>query len=67
MVEKRSVLNNAPALLAATGGLITAVVGLLTFMSSPAPSILAFDASPNIIAPGESAVLKWSVTGGGAR
>ncbi|NTV27245.1 MAG: hypothetical protein HGA93_00975, partial [Methanothrix sp.] len=39
---------------------------LLTFMSAPAPSIIAFDASPNIISIGENSILKWSVTGDGA-
>jgi hypothetical protein len=53
-------------MLAATGGLITALVGLLTFMSAPAPSIVSFDASPNMISIGESSILKWSVTGDGA-
>ena len=66
MVDKKSVISNAPTMLAATGGLITAIVGLLTFMSAPAPSIVAFDASPNIISIGESSILKWSVTGDGA-
>jgi hypothetical protein len=66
MVEKKSVISNAPAMLAATGGLITAIVGLLSFMSAPAPTIVAFDASPNIITIGESSILKWSVTGDGA-
>src|SRR5512137_2987666 len=65
MVEKKSVLSNMPAVMAATGGLITAIVGLLAFMSTPVPSIAAFDASPNIIAPGESSILKWSVAGDG--
>jgi hypothetical protein len=66
MVDKKSVISNAPAMLAATGGLITAIVGLLSFMSAPAPTIAAFDASPNIISIGESSILKWSVTGDGA-
>jgi hypothetical protein len=35
-------------------------------MSSPAPSIDIFDASPNIISIGDSSILKWSVTGKGA-
>ncbi len=65
MVEKKSILSNMPAVMAAAGGLITAIVGLLAFMSTPAPSIAAFDASPNIIAPGESSILKWSVAGDG--
>ena len=66
MVDKKSVISNAPAMLAATGGLITAIIGLLTFMSAPSPSIIAFDASPNIISIGENSILKWSVTGDGA-
>ena len=66
MVDKKSVISNAPAMLAATGGLITAIIGLLTFMSAPAPTIVAFDASPNIISIGENSILKWSVTGDGA-
>ena len=66
MVDKKSVISNTPAMLAATGGLITAVIGLLTFMSAPAPSIGVFDASPNIISIGENSILKWSVTGDGA-
>jgi hypothetical protein len=66
IIDKKSVTSNAPTLLAATGGLVTAIVGLLTFMSVPAPSIAEFDASPNIISVGETSVLKWSVTGDGA-
>ena len=66
MVEKKSLFSNMTATVAATGGLITAIVGLLTFMSSPAPSIDIFDASPNIISIGDSSILKWSVTGKGA-
>lgn len=66
MVDKGSVISNAPTTIAAAGGLITAIISLFTFMSVPAPSIVAFDASPNIISIGESSVLKWSVTGNGA-
>ena len=66
MVDNKSIISSAPAILAATGGLITAIVGLLTFMSAPAPSIATFDASPNIIYTGESSILKWSVIGDGA-
>jgi hypothetical protein len=66
MVDKKSIISNMPAMLAATAGLITAIIGLLSFMSAPAPSIVAFDASPNIISIGESSILKWSVTGNGA-
>jgi hypothetical protein len=32
-------------------------------MSTPAPTIGGFDATPNIIGLGESSILKWSVTG----
>jgi hypothetical protein len=66
MDDKKSVLTNLPALVTATGGLITAVIALMSFMSSPAPTINSFDATPNIIGLGESSTLKWAVTGNGA-
>jgi hypothetical protein len=63
MDEKKTLITNLPATLAATGTLITAIIGLMAFMNTPAPTISSFDASPNIIGLGESSTLKWSVTG----
>ena len=63
MDDKKSVLTTLPPLLVAVGTLITAVIGLGNFMSSPAPSITEFDVSPSIIDTGGNATIKWAVSG----
>lgn len=63
MDDKKSLLTTLPPLLVAAGTLITAVIGLGNFMSSPAPSITEFDVSPSIIDIGGNATLKWAVSG----
>lgn len=63
MDDKKSLLTTLPPLLVAVGTLITAVIGLGNFMSSPAPSITEFDVSPGIIDPGGNASLRWAVSG----
>lgn len=63
MDDKKSLLTTLPPLLVAAGTLITAVIGLGNFMSSPAPSITEFDVSPSIIDTGGNATLKWTVSG----
>ncbi|MFB3764932.1 MAG: hypothetical protein ACE14P_06740 [Methanotrichaceae archaeon] len=63
MDDKKSFLTTLPPLLVAVGTLITAVIGLGNFMSTPAPSIAGFDVSPSIIDSGGNATLKWSISG----
>lgn len=63
MDDKKSLLTTLPPLLVAAGTLITAVIGLGNFMSTPVPSITEFDVSPSIIDPGGNATLKWAVSG----
>lgn len=63
MDDKKSLLTTLPPLLVAAGTLITAVIGLGNFMSTPVPSITEFDVSPSIIDSGGNATLKWAVSG----
>jgi len=63
MDDKKSLLTNLPQVIVAIGALITAIVGLGTFLSTPVPSITNFDASPSIIIYGGNSTLKWTVTG----
>ena len=63
MVDKKSLLTNLPQVIVAIGALITAIVGLGNFLSTPAPSITGFDANPSIISYGDNTTLKWAVTG----
>ncbi len=63
MDDKKSLLTTLPPLLVAAGTLITAVIGLGNFMSSPAPSVTEFDVIPTIVDAGGNATLKWVVSG----
>ncbi len=63
MDDKKSLLTTLPPLLVAAGTLITAVIGLGNFMSTPAPTITEFDVNPSIIDSGGNATLKWTVSG----
>ncbi len=63
MDDKKSLLTTLPPLLVAAGTLITAVIGLGNFMSTPAPTITEFDVNPSIMDSGGNATLKWTVSG----
>jgi hypothetical protein len=63
MDDKKSLITNLPPVILAIGALITAIVGLGSFLSTPAPSITGFDANPSIISYGSNVTLKWTVTG----
>jgi hypothetical protein len=63
MEDKKSLLTNLPSVIVAIGALITTVVGLGDFLSTPAPSITGFDANPSIISYDGNVTLTWAVTG----